>query len=134
MTTSGKPPQRQTYSPVQARTQQRSKVAKMSPSTASASVESRTRSRDSLIQELTAITATIIGSAVSANAPLMSAGLDSIATTELSALMSERFSTELPQTLLFDHPSLQSVADFLLLERESVPIPEPELEPEPEEH
>jgi acyl carrier protein len=52
----------------------------------------------------------------------MSAGLDSIATTELSALMSERFNTELPQTLLFDHPSLQSVADFLLLERESVPI------------
>ena len=63
----------------------------------------------------------------------MSAGLDSIATTELSALMSERFNTELPQTLLFDHPSLQSVADFLLLERESVPISVPELEPEPEE-
>ena len=44
----------------------------------------------------------------------MSAGLDSIATTELSALMSEHFKTELPQTLLFDHPSLRSVADFLL--------------------
>ena len=44
----------------------------------------------------------------------MSAGLDSIATTELSTLMSEHFKTELPQTLLFDHPSLRSVADFLL--------------------
>ena len=108
-------------------------MAKRSPSAASTSVGSHTRSRDSLIQELTAITATIIGSAVSADAPLMSAGLDSIATTELSALMSERFNTELPQTLLFDHPSLQSVADFLLLEQESVPIPESEPEPEPEE-
>ena len=75
-----------------------------------------------MIQELTAITATIIGSVVSPDAPLMSAGLDSIATTELAALMSERFNTELPQTLLFDHPLLQSVADFLLLERESMPI------------
>ena len=133
MTTSGKAPKRQTYSSVHARTQPRSKAAKMSPSAASASVGSLTRSRDSMIQELTAITATIIGAAVSADAPLMSAGLDSIATTELAALMSERFNTELPQTLLFDHPSLQSVADFLLLERESEPIPEPELEPEPEE-
>ena len=76
--------------------------------------ESRTRSRDSLIQELSAITTTITGSTVSADAPLMSAGLDSIATTELSTLMSEHFKTELPQTLLFDHPSLRSVADFLL--------------------
>ena len=97
-------------------------MAKRIPSAASTSVGSRTRSRDSLIQELTTITATIIGSAVSPDAPLMSAGLDSIATTELSALMSERFKTELPQTLLFDHPSLRSVADFLLLEHESMPI------------
>ena len=122
MTTSGKPPKRQTYSSAQAWTQPKTRMAKKKPLTAQASVGSRTRSRDSLIQELIAITATIIGSAISADAPLMSAGLDSIATTELSALMSERFNTELPQTLLFDHPSLQSVADFLLLERESVPI------------
>ena len=117
MTTSGKLPKRKAYSPMHTRTKDRSKMAKRSPPAASVSAGSRTRSRDDLIQELTAITATIIGSAVSADAPLMSAGLDSIATTELSALMSERFNTELPQTLLFDHPSLQSVADFLLLER-----------------
>ena len=133
MTTSGKLPKRKAYSPMHTRTKDRSKMAKRSPPAASVSAGSRTRSRDDLIQELTAITATIIGSAVSADAPLMSAGLDSIATTELSALMSERFNTELPQTLLFDHPSLQSVADFLLLERESVPVPESEPEPEPEE-
>ena len=133
MTPSGKLPKRQTYSSMQAQTQPKTRMTKRRPSAASASVGSHTRSRDSMIQELTAITATIIGPAVSADAPLMSAGLDSIATTELAALMSERFNTELPQTLLFDHPSLQSVADFLLLERESVPIPESESEPEPEE-
>ena len=122
MTTSDKQPKPQIYKSVHAQTQLKTRMAKRNPLTAKASIGSLARSRDSLIQELTAITATIIGSAVSADAPLMSAGLDSIATTELSALMSERFNTELPQTLLFDHPSLQSVADFLLLERESVPI------------
>ena len=33
--------------------------------------------------------------------------------------MSERLDTELPQTLLFDHPTLQSIADSLLLDNDS---------------
>ena len=37
--------------------------------------------------------------------------------------MSERLDTELPQTLLFDHPTLQSVADFFSPEAEEADLP-----------
>jgi acyl carrier protein len=40
----------------------------------------------------------------------MSAGLDSVGATELSTRLNERLETELPSTLLFDHPSLRSIA------------------------
>ena len=46
----------------------------------------------------------------------MSAGLDSISATELSTSLGTRLDTELPQTLLFDHPSLRSIADSLAIE------------------
>ena len=36
--------------------------------------------------------------------------------------MSERLDTELPQTLFFDHPTLQSIADSLPLSYESAPL------------
>ena len=36
--------------------------------------------------------------------------------------MSEHFDTELPQTLLFDHPTLQSVADFLSLDNDLIAV------------
>ena len=41
----------------------------------------------------------------------MDAGLDSISGTELSNKISAHLSTELSPTLLFDHPSLRSIAD-----------------------
>ena len=40
----------------------------------------------------------------------MSIGLDSISATELAMRLSERLDLELPPTLLFDHPSLRSIA------------------------
>ena len=40
--------------------------------------------------------------------------------------MSERLDAELPQTLLFDHPTLQSIADSLSLSYSSVPLLGPE--------
>ena len=42
----------------------------------------------------------------------MSAGLDSIAATELANLLAERLGTKLPQTVLFDHPTIGAVASF----------------------
>jgi len=42
----------------------------------------------------------------------MSAGLDSIAATELANVLAERLGTELPQTVLFDHPTIGAVASY----------------------
>ena len=54
-----------------------------------------------------------MGTVVDTNAPLMSAGLDSIAATEFTSTLSERLGIEIQATALFDHPTLQSLADFL---------------------
>ena len=78
-----------------------------------------------LIQELVSTAADLTGTMIPADAPLMSAGLDSIGATEFSTSISERLSTELSQTLLFDHPSLRSIAASLADVRGPVPALEP---------
>ena len=72
-----------------------------------------TRSSDTLLDELKQIASEVINKDVSVNAPLMDAGLDSIAATEFSNKISAHLNTELSPTLLFDHPSLRSIADAL---------------------
>ena len=44
----------------------------------------------------------------------MAAGLDSLAATELSRELGGQFDIELPSTLLFDHPTMNSVTSFIL--------------------
>ena len=55
-----------------------------------------------------------LGTAIPAEVPLMAAGLDSIAATELSQKLGEQFEVELPSTLLFDHPTASSMTQLLL--------------------
>ena len=90
----------------------------------SAAAKADARSRDVLLEELTAIAAEVTGTNISTDAPLMDSGLDSIGATELSNKMSAHFNTELSPTLLFDHPSLRSIADSLSLDHEEVLEPE----------
>ena len=52
------------------------------------------------------------GTTIAVDTPLMSAGLDSSAATELANVLAERLDTELPQTVLFDHPTIGAVASF----------------------
>ena len=52
------------------------------------------------------------GTTVAADTPLMSAGLDSIGATELANVLTQRLGTELPQTVLFDHPTIGALASF----------------------
>ena len=47
------------------------------------------------------------------DAPLMSAGLDSIAGTEFTNTLAQQFEVELPPTLLFDYPTIESMASFI---------------------
>ena len=94
----------------------------------SAATKATTRSSDVLLDELTAIAAEVTGTTIAADAPLMDSGLDSIGATELSNKMSAHLNTELSPTLLFDHPSLRSIAEALSVNSGSSPTqgPEPE--------
>jgi len=55
----------------------------------------------------------IVGTVIDKDAPLMSAGLDSLSATEFTSTLSERLNVEIEATALFDYPTLQSLADFL---------------------
>ena len=55
----------------------------------------------------------VMGTIVEATAPLMSAGLDSIATTAFVSTLANRLSADLAPTALFDHPTLESIASFV---------------------
>jgi acyl carrier protein len=85
-----------------------------------------TRSSDTLLSQLKQIASEVIDKDVSIDAPLMDAGLDSISATELSNKISAHLNTELSPTLLFDHPSLRSIADALSADSGSSPTQEPE--------
>ena len=89
-------------------------------------VKAGARSGDVLLEELTGIAAEVIGTAIPADAPLMDSGLDSIGATELSNKIGAHLNTELSPTLLFDHPSLRSIADALSVDQEAEQVLEPE--------
>jgi len=88
------------------------------------------RSSATLLGELKLIASEIINKDVSVDAPLMDVGLDSISATELSNKISAHLNTELSPTLLFDHPSLRSIADALSVNSDSSSTQE--FEPEQE--
>ena len=55
----------------------------------------------------------ISGTLVAADTPLLSAGLDSIAASGLGNALARRVDVELPQTLLFDHPTIRALESFI---------------------
>lgn len=56
---------------------------------------------------------TLLGTEVSAEVPLMSAGMDSIAATEFTRILSDAVGMGLPSTLLFDHPTIKGISHFV---------------------
>ena len=66
----------------------------------------------------------VMGTVIDTNAPLMSAGLDSLSATEFMSTLSERLNIEIEATALFDHPTLQSLAGFLSSELASIDVTE----------
>ena len=58
----------------------------------------------------------VLGTSIDMGAPLMSAGLDSLAAAAFVTSLSARLSAEIAATELFDHPTLSSIASFLARE------------------
>ena len=67
-----------------------------------------TQNASDVIETTSAAVLEVLGTKVTVDTPLMSAGLDSIAVTDLVNVLSKRFEIELPPTL-FDHPTIGSV-------------------------
>jgi len=55
----------------------------------------------------------ILGASVAANEPLMAAGLDSLGTMELRNTLEASLGTQLPGTMVFDYPTVDSMVQFL---------------------
>lgn len=55
----------------------------------------------------------LLGTEIALDVPLMSVGLDSISATEFTRLLGERLGISIPATLLFDHPTIASITDFV---------------------
>lgn len=66
-----------------------------------------------VIEIVSAVVLAVQGTIVAVDRPLVSAGLDSIAATELANALAKRIGTTLPSTLLFDHPTISAAASFV---------------------
>ena len=57
-----------------------------------------------------------MGDEVDTNEPLMAAGMDSLASTELVKKLSVELDSDIPPTLLFDHPTAEAIVTYLNLQ------------------
>ena len=73
----------------------------------------KAQSTPAIVETISSTLSDILGTIVATDAPLMSVGLDSISATEFTNALAERFDTELPQTLMFDHPTIDAMASFI---------------------
>ena len=58
----------------------------------------------------------VVGSVIDRNMPLMDAGLDSLSVVETTRNVSAKLGMELPATMVFDYPSVCSMAGYLSVE------------------
>lgn len=65
------------------------------------------------VDGISCVIAGLVGTTLAGDLPLMSAGLDSIGATELARKLGNQLETEISSTLLFDHPSVNTVASAL---------------------
>jgi len=66
-----------------------------------------------LHDEVKALLEDLVGIDIRGDVPLMAAGVDSIAASEVNRLLSDRIGISLPSTLLFDYPTLNHLTDYL---------------------
>jgi NADPH:quinone reductase-like Zn-dependent oxidoreductase/acyl carrier protein len=66
---------------------------------------------ESQVQEAVAA---VLGQSVGRDEPLMAAGLDSLGAVELSNSLAQRLGAQLPGTLVFDYPTTDALASYLI--------------------
>lgn len=84
--------------------------------------------RTMVLQRLSSMLATVVsassaGENVPPDAPLMEAGLDSIGAVELRNLISEGFGLSLPATVVFEHPTIKALSEFIMSSQPEVEGP-----------
>lgn len=67
------------------------------------------RTEEALEQTISLLVAQAVGTSVSQDVPLMEAGVDSLAASEVVSSIGTELEVELPATLLFDHPSITAI-------------------------
>lgn len=72
-----------------------------------------TFSKQRILEQVLDIAQVVHGSQLDAEAPLVQAGMDSLATVELSQRLGNVFGVSLPATLVFDYPTVASIASFI---------------------
>lgn len=65
----------------------------------------------------------LVGSPVPLDAPLLAAGLDSLAAVELPGQLSARYGIPLDATLVIDHPTIHAIAEHLKARTRVAPTP-----------
>ena len=80
------------------------------------------QSTSAIVGTISSTLSDILGTTVATDAPLMSVGLDSISASEFTNALAERFDTELPQTLMFDHPTIDAMASFIAADEAKLAI------------
>lgn len=78
------------------------------------SAQTAKRDKKQLVETLGDIAKSLIGSVPASSSPLMASGFDSLTTNDFTKKISMEFDIDdLPSTLLFDHPTISSLADYL---------------------
>lgn len=70
-------------------------------------------SLDSIKQVINEVVQEVTNSTVGENEPLMAAGLDSLASVEFKNALEANLAMELPSTLIFDYPTIATIAQFI---------------------
>ena len=85
----------------------------MAPPPAAAATDSGGLSRDDVTRMLVSLATQFVDEEPQPDTPLMQAGLDSLSSGELVRVIGAELSTPLSSTLVFDHPTIDTIADHL---------------------